>query len=192
MNGSIELVNAYKKAKLDLIICPPFTFLHYFHDVPLHAQMGAQNCSEHESGSFTGEISASMLKEMGCAYVIVGHSERRKFETQAMVIEKAKRVIEQNMIPIICCEDYVEIDLDPSTFWMAYEPLWAIGTGKTPTPDQVHDMTQRLKKNSPTVLYGGSVNAKNAASFKGTCDGFLMGGASLHVDEMRAIVALYT
>ena len=185
MNGSIALVEAYKETRLDVIVCPPFTFLHHFRGFKL----GAQNCSEHHNGSFTGEISAQMLKENDCSYVIVGHSERRSFETQNMVIEKAKRAIEQDMIPIICCEDYVEIDLDSSSYWLAYEPLWAIGTGKTPTPEQVYDMTNKLKQNCHTVLYGGSVNSKNKNSFKGTCDGFLIGGASLNIEEMILITS---
>lgn len=190
MNGNATLVNQYLKNLTSfsdkLVVCPPFTLLHTLQEFTL----GAQNCSYFNNGSYTGEISAAMLKEAGCSYVIVGHSERRSQESDAIVLEKAKRAIEQGITPIICCSEFTNIDLDPALYWIAYEPLWAIGTGKTPTSEEINKMVLSFKQKTgvKTVLYGGSVNANNTHLFTQVCDGFLIGGASLKIDEMKIIL----
>jgi len=188
MNGDKALCDLYKKHMKDVIVCPPYTLMYHFEGSDL--AVGAQNCSPYYKGAYTGEISADMLKDAGCSYVIVGHSERRKQESEATVIEKASRAIEEGLTPIICSGELVDIDLDPDAYWIAYEPAWAIGTGKTPSPSDIFLMVNAFKARTDckTVLYGGSVNSKNAASLKDACDGFLIGGASLNVAEMQGIM----
>jgi len=188
MNGDKTLCDLYKEHLTDVIVCPPYPLIHHFKDSRL--KLGAQNCSQYYKGAYTGDVSADMLTEAGCSYVIVGHSERRRYESEAIVIEKARRVIEEGMTPIICSSDLIDIDLDPERYWVAYEPLWAIGTGKTPTPSDIFLMVNAFKARTDcqTVLYGGSVKSKNAASLKDACDGFLIGGASLDVKEMQGIM----
>ncbi|USO02626.1 MAG: triosephosphate isomerase [Alphaproteobacteria bacterium] len=188
MNGDKGLCESYKRHLMNVIVCPPYPLIHHFQNSAL--TVGAQNCSQYYKGSYTGEVSAEMLKDSGCSYVIVGHSERRAFETEAVVLEKARRVIEAGMTPIICSAELMDIDLDPKSYMIAYEPVWAIGTGKTPKPSEIFLMVNAFKMRTEceTVLYGGSVNSKNADSLRDACDGFLIGGASLDVMEMQNII----
>ena len=182
--------------------------------------IGAQNCSEHESGAYTGEVAAVMLAEAGCRWVILGHSERRQHygETDAGVAAKAKAVRSAGMWPVLCvgetleqreqgrAQPVVESQLAALAGELqagdvvAYEPVWAIGTGQTATPEQAQEMhgfiRSYLGRQVPALaadtrlLYGGSVKASNAAELfaQEDIDGGLVGGASLQVDEFVAIV----
>lgn len=185
--------------------------------------LGAQDVSSQVSGAFTGEISAPMLREFGCRYVIVGHSERRQYhgETDTLVADKAKAALAAGVTPVVCVgetlaereagqtEQVVKRQLAAvihtnghciSEIVVAYEPVWAIGTGKTATPEEaqaVHavlrtqlkaatDQAARVK-----ILYGGSMNAANAASLlaQADIDGGLIGGASLKAPDFLKIIA---
>jgi len=186
-------------------------------------QLGAQDVSAHASGAYTGEVSAAMLKDFGCRFTIVGHSERRQYhgETDALVADKAKAALASGITPIVCVgetlaereaghtEEVVKRQLAAvihtnghciSEIVVAYEPVWAIGTGKTATPEEaqaVHavlraqlkaatDQSARVK-----ILYGGSMNAANAAALlaQPDIDGGLIGGASLKAPDFLTIVA---
>lgn len=186
-------------------------------------EVGAQDVSAHASGAYTGELGAGMLKDLGCCYVIVGHSERRQYhgETDLLVAEKAKAALAAGVTPIVCIgetltereagrtEEVVKRQLAAvihgnghciSEIVLAYEPVWAIGTGKTASPEEaqaVHavlraqlkaatDQSARVK-----ILYGGSMNAVNAASLlaQPDIDGGLIGGASLKAQDFLKIIA---
>lgn len=206
-----------------VVLCPPFTSLHA---VAPHTSarlaLGAQNCAREDSGAFTGEIGAPMLVALGCTYVILGHSERRRdqFETNEIIGMKAKRALEHGLTPIVCIGESLEeritnrtvevlraqIDGIVSTSGatvlakciVAYEPVWAIGTGKSASTEQIEsthtDIIMHLGITCGVhirVLYGGSVtsaNAKEILSLPGV-SGALVGGASLKADEFGAIVA---
>lgn len=230
MNGS-RVANADLLAALNeagpwdaaTAVCAPFPYLA---DVALSLQgsrivWGAQDCSAHESGAYTGEVSASMLAEFGCHYVIVGHSERRAFhaESDQLVADKAKAALAHKLTPIVCVGEtlaereagqtdaVVKRQLSAvihtlghciSQVVVAYEPVWAIGTGKTATPEQaqtvhallraqLHAATQ--KSDEMLILYGGSVKADNAAQLfsQADIDGGLIGGAPLKATDFAAI-----
>jgi triosephosphate isomerase (TIM) len=171
---------------------------------------GAQNVSEHAEGAYTGEVSAAMLREFECRYVLVGHSERRQLyaETDKQVAAKYAAVRSAGMTPILCVgETLAERDagrteevvarqlgaVDFSGGVLAYEPVWAIGTGKTATPEQaqaVHAFLRKRVAADTVVLYGGSVKAQNAAALFGMpdIDGGLIGGASLVARDFLDIV----
>jgi triosephosphate isomerase len=185
--------------------------------------LGAQDVSSHEGGAYTGEIAPAMLKEFGVRYAIVGHSERRQYhgETDELVAAKAQQALSAGITPIVCVgetlaereagktEEVVKRQLAAvihtnghciSEVVVAYEPVWAIGTGKTATPEQaqqVHAVLRaQLKAASPNadrikLLYGGSMNAANAASLlvQPDIDGGLIGGAALKVQDFLTIVA---
>ncbi len=205
-------------------VCVPFPYLAQARSTLTGSKLawGGQNVSQHPKGAFTGEVSAGMLREFGCRYVIVGHSERRQLfgEDDATVALKAKAVCAQGMVPIICVgETLVERERGVTeevvgrqlkvvadalgdglaTSVLAYEPVWAIGTGKTATPDQaqaVHAFLRAvLGKRDPRlaatlqILYGGSVKAANAEELFGMpdVDGGLIGGAALVAEEFIAI-----
>ncbi|RKH14949.1 triose-phosphate isomerase [Corallococcus sp. CA053C] len=213
--------------KVEVVIAPPFVALQPVH-VALEGapiQLAAQNCHWEASGAFTGEISAGMLVELGCAYVIVGHSERRQFfgETDATVNKRAKAVKAAGMTPIICVGEtlaereanqtltVVERQVrgalegftgaDVATFVMAYEPVWAIGTGRTATTAQAQEVHAAIRgllsrlydegtAGRVRIQYGGSVKPDNAAELLGQpdVDGALVGGASLKAADFVAIV----
>ena len=234
MNGSraesTALVNGLKQGiasvtNADLAVCPPFIL------IPLAADLlkgtpiavGGQNLNINKSGAFTGEISGPMLKDAGCRYVIVGHSERRALygETDAVVADKFKAAQEHGLVPILCVGELLEEreanqteavvarQLDAvinksgiasfANAVIAYEPVWAIGTGKTASPEQaqaVHKfIREKLAKADKTVaegvriLYGGSMKASNAKELLGQpdIDGGLIGGASLQAEEFLNI-----
>ncbi|MFT3665322.1 triose-phosphate isomerase [Piscinibacter sp.] len=224
--GNIELLAAIRAESpfaAELAVCAPFPYLA---DVALSLQgsaiaSGAQDCSAHESGAYTGEVSAAMLAEYGCRYVIVGHSERRALhgESDQIVADKAKIALARGLTPIVCVGEtlaeretgqtdaVVKRQLSAvihtlghciSQVVVAYEPVWAIGTGKTATPEQaqaVHALLRRqLEAASPKagemkILYGGSVKADNAATLfaQADIDGGLIGGASLKAADFVAI-----
>jgi triosephosphate isomerase len=228
MNGNAQLVRAFSglmkgvdKTSVDVVICPPACYITLFNN-PAFA-LGAQDVSHLDEGAHTGDLAASMLSEIGCEYVIVGHSERREdhAETSARVAEKALKSLGQGLTPIICIGESLEIresgqlevflakQLDAVTAVLsteqlsqciiAYEPIWAIGTGVTASPQQAQDthafIRQHLAKVSVDVaaslrlLYGGSVKAANAQELfaQQDIDGGLIGGASLNVEEFRKI-----
>ncbi|HEY2559564.1 MAG TPA: triose-phosphate isomerase [Caldimonas sp.] len=230
MNGSVAanatLLDALKAAPLgsaEAAVCPPAPYLRDVANALLGGAIawGGQDCSRHESGAFTGEISAAMLAELGCRYVIVGHSERRAMhdESDDVVAAKARAALAAGLVPIVCVGETLAEREQGATeavvgrqlgaviavlgaridsVVVAYEPVWAIGTGKTATPAEaqaVHAfLRERLAVAGPAsrdlrILYGGSVKADNAAQLfaQADIDGGLIGGASLKAPEFIAI-----
>ncbi len=209
-----------------IAVCVPAPYLAQVHallaEKPALA-LGAQDVSSQASGAFTGEVSASMLREFGCRYVIVGHSERRQYhgETDTLVADKARAALAAGITPIVCVgetlaereagqtEQVVKRQLAAvihtnghciSEIVVAYEPVWAIGTGKTATPEEaqaVHAVLRTQLKAATDhaarvkILYGGSMNAANAASLlaQADIDGGLIGGASLKAPDFLKIIA---
>ena len=205
----------------DILICPPVIFLPNFPKHP-HYSLGAQNLSEQAAGAFTGDISAVMLAQAGASHVIVGHSERRTLfgETNQQVTKKVEQALDAGLKPILCIGETASQRSEEKTFqvlaeqldavysaqpqWLeasvvAYEPLWAIGTGNTATPEQAQQVhafiRQHLTQYSADaaaalrILYGGSVNAGNSEALfaQADVDGALIGGASLNAAEFAAI-----
>ncbi|MBC8312297.1 MAG: triose-phosphate isomerase [Candidatus Marinimicrobia bacterium] len=206
------------------IFCPSFTELNTAAErlQDSASELGSQNVYYETNGAFTGEISCSMLKEIGCKWVIVGHSERRSIfgETDEMICQKLDKLISENMSPIVCIGETKDerengkteevlsrqlsvafenqIGNDIKNTIIAYEPVWAIGTGITATVDMVSEAhkcirnifdTNGFNGNKISILYGGSVNSENADELSEITDvdGFLVGGASLDVDKFYAI-----
>ncbi len=211
----------------DVIVCPPALYLELATDIASGKQLfvGAQNVSAYEKGAYTGEISASMLKSVEVDYCIVGHSERRHLfhEEDADLALKVKMLLANDIVPIFCCgellddrEDDMHMDvvsnqLEQGLFHLeeeefqkviiAYEPVWAIGTGKTASPEQAQEMhafiralvAKKYSKETADechILYGGSCNAANAKELFGQADvdGGLIGGASLKAADFSAII----
>lgn len=211
-----------------LLVCPPMLYLTQAIQAASNTdvRIGAQNCAEIQTtGAYTGEVSATMLVDVGCGYVIIGHSERRALygETDAVVAGKTKVALAVGVKPIVCvgetlvereagqAESVIAQQLDAvsnvvgvagwSNAIIAYEPVWAIGTGKTATPEQAQEIhafiRQHLAKqdavmaNAMTILYGGSVKPDNAAAIfsQSDVDGGLIGGASLNSDDFAKIYA---
>ena len=197
------------------VFCPPVVYLAAAKlALPGNAalELGAQNCYVGNEGSYTGEISAPMLKDVGCRYVILGHSERRACgETDADVAAKASSAAAAGLVPVICVgESREECDkgrtqqvldtqlaglkaLAVGSYLIAYEPVWAIGSNVTPKPLEIEAAHSHIKSvlgSSVSVLYGGSVNAGNAGEILGlaTVAGALIGGASLEIESMCALV----
>ena len=204
----------------DIIFFPPFTGLLDIHlSNPFH--LGAQNCHWKNSGAFTGEVSTEMLYECKVEYILAGHSERRQLfsETDATINKKIKSIQSSNLKPILCIGETIEVRKAGSTedflksqliknlqginsienFVIAYEPIWAIGTGETANEEQIynaHNFIRSLIKklypdtNNCPILYGGSVNTKNAKELIqiSGVDGFLIGGASLDKDSFVSII----
>jgi len=230
-NESVEFVKILAKNirtydDRDILICPPFTSLFPVSEVlskQKSLKLGAQNVSPEDEGAFTGEVSTAMLKETGVEYVICGHSERRNIfgESNSVVNKKVKKTASAGMTPILCIGENLEEreigrtfevvrsqikeSLDgfeqPDRLAVAYEPVWAIGTGKNATPEQaeeVHCFIRGLLANlfnkslseSIIILYGGSVKPDNIDSImrQKNIDGVLVGGASLKVDSFVRIV----
>jgi triosephosphate isomerase len=197
---------------VDCAVCVPFPYLGETAVQLAGTQLalGAQNVSEHAQGAYTGEVSAAMLAEAGCKYVLVGHSERRQLygETDAMVAAKFAAAAKQGLTPILCVgetlaereagrtDEVVARQLGAVKFAdavLAYEPVWAIGTGKTATPEQAQAVHRQLRKMVPPgtrILYGGSVKADNAAALfaQENVDGGLIGGASLVAKDFLEIL----
>jgi triosephosphate isomerase (TIM) len=235
MHGSRELIRALVPAvqqalpvlgRCQVVFCPPAPYLTELQGLLKHPRcaLGAQDVSAHLSGAYTGEQAGAMLLEAGCRYVIVGHSERRRYhsETSELVAAKAAAALAAGLRPIICIgETLAERESErtwavlneqlqaiagllrherASELVLAYEPVWAIGTGRTATPEQaqaVHgDVRQWLREQAGEeqaeklpILYGGSVKADNAAALMAQpdVDGALVGGASLQADEFITI-----
>ena len=223
MNGSEELIKEFSKfapAKHnDIIICPPFTLLDSAKTLlPSFIKIGAQNCSEENNGPFTGEISASMLQEKSVTHVLIGHYERRTIfkETDDMIFNKAEAAIRSKLTPIICIgETLLEKEANKTLqvldcqingsvakinphqqFIIAYEPIWAIGTGLIPNENEIKEthlhiktkLSQHFNTEIP-ILYGGSANAENCNQITSieNVGGLLVGGASLKQHDFLAI-----
>ena len=229
---SVELASALAASDpvdgVDTAICVPYVYLDAVGNSVSNSPigLGGQDVYFEASGAFTGEISTSMLKDMGCQYVILGHSERRNVigECNALINRKVKAVLDAGMTPILCVGELLEQReagetlnvvkeqfegslADVTTEQMeqvviAYEPVWAIGTGKTATPEQAQEVHADLRKiigetfgdataNSTQILYGGSVKPDNASDLlaQSDIDGALVGGASLKSDSFLAIAA---
>ncbi len=191
------LFNSMKKGLknmkgVNVVVCPPFLYLPNLKCQMANLKLGAQNCFWEEKGAFTGEISPTMLKNLNCDYLILGHSERRKFfnETNGMVDKKMKLALKNKIKPILCIDKVSQIkkDLKPETI-IAYEPLFAIGTGKACSTKKAKKVRESLSK-FKTVLYGGSVNPENAASYikEAGFQGLLVGGASLDSKKFLKII----
>lgn len=217
---------AAKLPGVDVAVCPPFVFLAEVRSVLVGStvKLGGQDVSIHPAGAYTGEISGTMLREFGCDYVIVGHSERRTYhsETDSLVADKMIAAHKAGMVPIVCVgetleqreagqtETVIERQIEAllaegqctsalAAAVVAYEPVWAIGTGRTASPQQAQDVhafiRARLARHDATlaqrmqILYGGSVKPDNAAELfaMADIDGGLIGGASLNADDFLAI-----
>ncbi|MBI5573216.1 MAG: triose-phosphate isomerase [Elusimicrobia bacterium] len=229
---TVELVTQLKQKLSDvrnreILVCPPFTSLVVAKEVIKNSniKLGAQNMYFEKSGAFTGEISPLMLKDIGCEYVIIGHSERRQYfgETDESVHKKMRVAFENGLFPIVCVgetlqqreqnetfsviERQVRIGLtgltgeEPKILVIAYEPVWAIGTGKTATPQQAEEVHAFIRKlyseiygkdaaESVRILYGGSVKPDNFSEImrQPNIDGGLVGGASLKADDFIKLV----
>lgn len=229
---AIELANSLKReladiVDVDIVICPVFTSLSDVNDVILETNidLGAQNLHWEDSGAFTGEVSAPMIKSIGAKYVIIGHSERRQFfgETDQTVNKKIRAALKHGLVPIVCVGESLAEREDNRTFSvietqlngslaglsreeieeivLAYEPVWAIGTGKTATSAQAQEvhafirkwLVQKFQAETASVIriqYGGSVKADNIAELisQKDIDGALVGGASLQADSFIKIV----
>jgi triosephosphate isomerase len=218
--------------KVEVVVLPPFTDLRSVQTLVdgdrLEIRYGAQDVSTEDDGAYTGEISASMLAKLGCSYVVVGHSERRQHhaESDETVNAKAKKVIAAKMTPIVCVGEGLDVrqegrhvehtlaQVDGSLAGLsaeqvaelviAYEPVWAIGTGEVATPDDAQEVCSAIRARiadawseeaaaAVRILYGGSVKAANVAGImeKTDVDGALVGGASLDPDEFGCICRFY-
>lgn len=236
MNKSIQDTQQFIddfKSKLDveskeiiIVLAVPYTHIYVASNLSNDQfSISAQDCSRHESGAYTGEVSASMLSSAGASYVILGHSERRSYhnESNEAIADKINRCLDQSMSVIFCCGEQLEQRMANSHFEIvrqqisesvfhlsesqirsliiAYEPVWAIGTGKTATSDQAQEMHhfirciisekygQHIAQNLP-IIYGGSCKPSNAKELfsKLDVDGGLIGGASLNIDDFITII----
>ncbi|WCR59349.1 MAG: Triosephosphate isomerase [Wolbachia endosymbiont of Ctenocephalides felis wCfeF] len=191
-----------------LVICPPFTSFPDNIKLSNNISVGAQNCHHKKSGSYTGEISAEMLKELGCTYVILGHSERTN-ETDSEIKLKSETAIESGLHPIICVGENVEDYKSGKTkeaieyqcknrlptrgeYTVAYEPIWAIGTGHVPSNDTIAEVIEVIRSctGKKHVIYGGSVSSENIENLLNisSLSGVLIGSASLDFDRFYKIV----
>ncbi len=233
MNGTLAsakslaeaIVSGIDNTNADIAVCPPFVYLRDIDQIlqGSHLKFGAQNVADQESGAYTGEISASMLNDINCAYAIVGHSERRSYygDTNDSVAKRFSQALSQSIIPILCVGETLEQREQGNTFnivdeqldavidlagiasfenaVIAYEPVWAIGTGKTASDEQAQEVhqyiRQQLAKRSQgiadkiQILYGGSVKPDNAKGLFAMedIDGGLIGGASLDAESFLKI-----
>ena len=193
-----ELFNGIEKdiENKNVVICPPTIFLSSL--ICEGIKFGAQNCFWEDKGAYTGETSPQMIKSIGCEYVIIGHSERRTIfnESNIDIKNKIKKAQEIGLIPIVCIgeskgqntfeviEEQIK-DIGKDVI-LAYEPLWAIGTGENASVGKVKEVRDFLKDRK--VLYGGSVNSQNAKDYLEITDGLLIGGASLNSEEFLKII----
>jgi len=222
----------HDKAKSEVVVLPPFTDLRTVQTLVegdrLALEYGAQDVSPFDEGAYTGDVSATMLAKLGCRYVLVGHSERRQYygEDDKLVNAKAKKAVERGLTPIVCVGEGIEVreERDQVAFTIAhveealggltleqigslvvaYEPVWAIGTGRVATPDDAQEVCGAIREwvgqwydegiaQELRILYGGSVKAANVRSIMAQpdVDGCLVGGASLVIEEFSAIARFY-
>ena len=229
-NGSTELVEIFSKGLkteqlngVDVLLCVPSLFLISAMEKAKGFSIGAQNVSAYPNGAFTGELSASMLSDVGLKFVIIGHSERRSIfgESDSTIAEKVKLALKNDLTPVLCVgeteeqrengvtesviKEQLQAVIDKcgieafGSLVVAYEPVWAIGTGKTATPEQAQDVHKAIRAfiassdmglaEKLRILYGGSVKASNAQTLLSMpdIDGGLIGGASLKLEEFSAI-----
>jgi triosephosphate isomerase len=225
LDDFVDALEGIDHAPVEVVICPPALYLELTSDYAQDSSfaVGAQDVSAHPQGAYTGEIAAEMLESMDLHYCIIGHSERRKYhhEKDSLIHEKLNRLLEQDLIPIVCVGETLQereagitrdviVDQLKGVFTgvdfenpivIAYEPVWAIGTGKTASPEQAQEIhaliRQWLSSNvseeaaeSTRILYGGSMKPENIAELisQPDIDGGLIGGASLHVDKLIAMI----
>jgi len=214
------LEDKHGDADIAILICPPFTLISACEDTPF--DIGGQDCHTAESGAHTGDISAEMLADVGASYVLVGHSERRTDhgETDALIAAKSQAAYDAGLIAVICIGetlaeresgttlDVIDAQLagslpvtaDAQTTVIAYEPVWAIGTGKVPTTEQIAEVHAHIRARLNTrfddgaefsLLYGGSVKGRNAAEIFAVphVNGALVGGASLTAEAFSPIIS---
>ena len=220
------IVNGLNTADVNVILAPPFPFISDAVTLTVGSgvSIAGQNCYQEKSGAYTGEVSAASLKSFGCEYCIVGHSERRQYfdEKDLLVNQKIKQLLENDLQPIYCCGESLEereegrhfdviagqIQSALQGFYkgelkqiiIAYEPVWAIGTGKTATPEQAQEMHAFIRQKLAqvlaneaeeiSILYGGSVKPNNAKELfsQKDIDGGLIGGASLSATDFLGII----
>ena len=225
----VNMINDERIGNQEAIICAPYIHLNSLAQLSAGVvKIGAQNCNQNESGAFTGEISAKMIKSVGCEYVIIGHSERRQYfaETDELLANKTLIALQNNLTPIFCIGEtleernkgiYFEVlarqlargiftmsAADFSKVVLAYEPVWAIGTGVTASSAQAQEIHAFIRTkiednygmsiaNNTSILYGGSCNPKNAAELfaQKDIDGGLIGGASLKSRDFVDIVKTF-
>ena len=220
-----DFLNEKKLGKVEVVVCSPFPYLEMVSDFACESQVfiGAQNVNENDFGAYTGEISASMLASMEIDYCIIGHSERRKYyhETDDLINSKLKKLQEFEVVPILCIGETLEerekgiteqVILSQLTkaltnikinndLVIAYEPIWAIGTGRTATPQQAQEIHSLIRKwisekfsseisNSISILYGGSMKPENIRDLlhQPDIDGGLIGGASLDIEKFKVMI----
>ena len=222
-----DLLREETRGEIIVIVCPPVIYLEMATDIAVENDflVGAQNCSQFDSGAYTGEISADMINSVGATHVILGHSERRAYfgETNQIIAEKVDAALRHAIIPIFCCGevkaerefgihfDVIKTQISEGIFHLtveqikniviAYEPVWAIGTGLTASPGQAQEMHAYIRgiigqkygetvAANTTILYGGSCNAKNAKELfsQPDVDGGLIGGASLKAKDFVTII----
>ena len=219
-----ELLRENNAPEAEVVVCPPYVHLAQAQALCAGTSItvGAQDCSHQQSGAYTGEVAPRMLSDLGCGWVILGHSERRQYhgESEELIAAKLSAAVEAALQPMLCvgetreqreagsAEDVVSAQLQGAlngqasldTLVVAYEPVWAIGTGLTATPEQAQDMHAFIRARlqeiagvdaaATRVLYGGSVKANNAAQLfaQPDIDGALVGGAALVADEFLAII----
>ncbi len=231
VNGIMELLEKKELGKNTLmILCPPFPYLEMVSDYSndSYFMVGAQNVNDNEKGAYTGEVSAEMLSSMVIEYCIVGHSERRAYygETDAMIAKKVDQLLKHEIRPIVCCGevleereagkqfDVVKRQITEGLFHLsaeqfkelviAYEPVWAIGTGKTATPEQAQEIHAFIRKtiadkygkevaDEISILYGGSCKPSNAKELFANpdVDGGLIGGAALQAEDFVNIALAF-
>jgi triosephosphate isomerase len=229
---SIDLANSIKRSlydieEVEIVVCPPFTSLSDVNEITLESniKLGAQDCYWEKEGAFTGEVSVGMLKNIGCEYCIIGHSERRQFfgETNEIVNKKLKALLKEDLKPIVCVGEKLEERKSGKTFdvvkdhvvnslagiskeemlrtVIAYEPVWAIGTGVNATKEQAEEVHKYIRgllaqmhgddvAKSVRIQYGGSVKPENIKELimQEDVDGALVGGASLKADSFVQLV----
>lgn len=210
----MEYQNELKKIESShqLVICPSQIYLNSI-DLPTF-DLGSQNVSSYHQGAYTGEIYAHQLKSLDVKYCLVGHSERRKYQREINkdINEKIKRLLEEEITPILCIGETKEqkdskrtksvllselneclSGINNNDIIIAYEPIWAIGTGITPTKDEVEDVFKEIKKVylKNKLIYGGSLNQENIVEFKTSdlIDGYLLGGLSLKPQELKDFIS---
>lgn len=230
VSESVEFIEKLKKEELDkeveCVVCAPFISLERMSVASENTaiKLGAQNVSQYDNGAYTGEISTSMLKDLNMEYVILGHSERRQYflETNEVINQKVQKVLSSKMTPILCVGETLEeresgkmndviatqikeglanLSFEQAKgVVVAYEPIWAIGTGKTATSDQANEMAMFIRKQlrklfqdvaeDISILYGGSVKPNNIKEImvQSDIDGALVGGAALKVDSFAELV----
>jgi len=186
-----------KSSSAELVVCPPFTHIDKMANLlkKTKIKLGSQDVFWENSGAYTGEISPVMLKNLDVEYVIIGHSERRQYlgETDEMIVKKTRAALKTGLKVVLCISDLNQLEKDfieNENLVIAYEPLWAIGTGNPCKPEDAVEMAKNIKKIlNVKVLYGGSVNSQNIKDFLKyeEIDGVLIGGASLKKNEIKQI-----